>query len=791
MTPSHDLLSWCKEVTKGYRGVKVTNMTTSWRNGLAFCAVIHRFRPDLVDYASLSPHDIKGNCKKAFDAAVRLNIPKLIEPSDMVILTVPDKLAVMTYLYQLRAHFTGQQLEVQQLGSNTQESTYTVGVRYDSQEDLEETPKVEISSFIKHEKSEHEECDDEKWERGHIEDLEKMEDEGDDFGDTDPEEQLWTPTNETTNKKILKNAVNRRKLEESVERDNSLELSAEKHIVRNETTSHSSNAQSVSESASSVAATVAKAISSEIFRIGKSISSPTKTNQTIKSGPSTPDTQPPQDTTNRPKLMTRKQLMNPFDSDGEEEEELAAAQNLIPSSEAHDKNVAKSKVPKSTSSTIKGTERIVNEIQSENDAAVSMSPVELRRSPLRDMDVPGLLDLSPTHKRNSNRNSTNGVAEHPRPSSRYEELKEKARQLLENARREAAAKQADQLRTQVLSEEEEERQKQLRERARKLIADAKQGLTPTTNSPVTPTSTLSVAVDGNSTALIKRQGPLQSKNIYQFYQFKVPHDESTTSSPSASATSESDLRLKTLQQTRPELASTFKEVANELSSASEGKPVNGSVPDSSLDLLHQETVKQQKPVRRRLPKSHSEDASERRAGSLISHSASNPKIKNRASHTYVSSEIEALEREMMLIDHQAVVLEKSLRKVMDREDNKVEQEDLMQKWFTLVNKKSALLRRQMQLNILEKEEDLERRFKLLNRELRTILDIEDWQKTEAQKHRETLLLEELVSIVNKRDELVQHLDTQEKAIEEDDRIVQNLRKAPIGGNRDNKNCVVQ
>lgn len=48
MTPSQDLLAWCKEVTKGYRGVKVTNMTTSWRNGMAFCATIHRFRPDLM-----------------------------------------------------------------------------------------------------------------------------------------------------------------------------------------------------------------------------------------------------------------------------------------------------------------------------------------------------------------------------------------------------------------------------------------------------------------------------------------------------------------------------------------------------------------------------------------------------------------------------------------------------------------------------------------------------------------------------------------------------------------------
>lgn len=63
----------------------------------------------------------------------------------------------------------------------------------------------------------------------------------------------------------------------------------------------------------------------------------------------------------------------------------------------------------------------------------------------------------------------------------------------------------------------------------------------------------------------------------------------------------------------------------------------------------------------------------------------------------------------------------------------------------------------------EKEADLETRYKILNIELQKIASIEDWRKTEAQRAREQMLLEELVQIVNKRDELVHHLDNQEKA----------------------------
>lgn len=115
-TPGQDLLEWCKEVTKNYENVKVTNLTTSFKNGMAFAAIIAHHRPDLIDMSTFIPSDIIGNCKKAFDAGEKLGIPKVIEPSDMSLLAVPDKLAVMTYLYQLHAHFTGRQLEIDTIG---------------------------------------------------------------------------------------------------------------------------------------------------------------------------------------------------------------------------------------------------------------------------------------------------------------------------------------------------------------------------------------------------------------------------------------------------------------------------------------------------------------------------------------------------------------------------------------------------------------------------------------------------------------------------------------------------
>lgn len=64
---------------------------------------------------------------KAYDGFASLGISRLLEPSDMVLLAIPDKLTVMTYLYQIRAHFCGQELNVVQIEENSSKSTYKVG----------------------------------------------------------------------------------------------------------------------------------------------------------------------------------------------------------------------------------------------------------------------------------------------------------------------------------------------------------------------------------------------------------------------------------------------------------------------------------------------------------------------------------------------------------------------------------------------------------------------------------------------------------------------------------------
>ncbi|XP_072295872.1 smoothelin-like 1 [Eucyclogobius newberryi] len=97
------ILQWCISKTRKYEGVNIENFSSSWCDGMAFCALIHRFFPDAFDFTSLNPKEREKNFTLAFQTAETLaDCCPLLDVSDMLLMgNHPDPMCVFTYVQSL------------------------------------------------------------------------------------------------------------------------------------------------------------------------------------------------------------------------------------------------------------------------------------------------------------------------------------------------------------------------------------------------------------------------------------------------------------------------------------------------------------------------------------------------------------------------------------------------------------------------------------------------------------------------------------------------------------------
>uniref|UniRef100_A0A915CBL9 EH domain-binding protein 1 n=1 Tax=Parascaris univalens TaxID=6257 RepID=A0A915CBL9_PARUN len=110
MIEGEELLAWCQRITQGYPSVKITDFTKSFRSGLALCAIIHRYHPEMIGcFGALDFSDShsgrRENCRRALSVAVSLGVNRKLDAG--VIATLPDRHEIQNFLAELRVLLEG------------------------------------------------------------------------------------------------------------------------------------------------------------------------------------------------------------------------------------------------------------------------------------------------------------------------------------------------------------------------------------------------------------------------------------------------------------------------------------------------------------------------------------------------------------------------------------------------------------------------------------------------------------------------------------------------------------
>ncbi|XP_078279424.1 microtubule-actin cross-linking factor 1 isoform X11 [Rhinoraja longicauda] len=104
MSAKEKLLLWSQKLTEGYSGLKCSNFTSSWSDGKVFNAIIHKYRPDLIDMEKISTQSNQENLEQAFAVAESLGVTRLLDPEDVDVPS-PDEKSVLTYVSSIYESF--------------------------------------------------------------------------------------------------------------------------------------------------------------------------------------------------------------------------------------------------------------------------------------------------------------------------------------------------------------------------------------------------------------------------------------------------------------------------------------------------------------------------------------------------------------------------------------------------------------------------------------------------------------------------------------------------------------